>query len=69
MNNSRALIQIKWLAIFLAAFFTVSGVAEFFFVKRQVNHTTLTLDTDDLGEIQVEGREKPIRVYRVRRAS
>ena len=30
---------------------------------------TLTLDTDDLGEIQVEGKEKPIRIYRVQGAS
>ena len=28
-------------------------------------HLTLQLETEDLGEVQVEGKEQPIRIYRV----
>ena len=41
MNSSQAFTQIKWLAIFLAAFFTVSWFAEFVFIKKQLNQTVL----------------------------
>ena len=36
MKNFRVFTQITWLAIFLAAFFTASGFAEFWFVKKQI---------------------------------
>jgi len=42
MNNQRTLTQIKWFAIFLAVFFTVSAGFQYFFVKNQVDHTVLT---------------------------
>lgn len=29
------------------------------------DHLTLKFETEDLGEIQVEGKEKPIRIFRV----
>ena len=51
MNNARALTQIKWLAIFLAAFFTVSGFAKYVFVKSQVNHAVLTALSETAGQI------------------
>ena len=41
MKSSKALNQLKWLAIFLAAFFTASGFGEYYFVKRQLNRTLL----------------------------
>ncbi len=42
MNSPRTFTQIKWLAIFLAAFFTMSGFVGYSFVKAQVNRSLLT---------------------------
>ena len=41
VNRPSAFTQVKWLAIFLAVFFTVSGFAEFAFLKRQVHQSNL----------------------------
>ena len=42
MNNPRTFTQIKWFAIFLAAFFTISGFVGYNFVKNQINQIVLT---------------------------
>ena len=52
MNDSRVFTQIKWLAIFLAAFFTASGFAGFVFVKNQINDAVvagLSAAADQIG--------------------
>lgn len=51
MNSSLAFTQIKWLAIFLATFFTLSGLAEYIFVKRQLNRTVLAELSESADQI------------------